>query len=87
MAEQNKYEHELPERPATMTDYIRTVGNDAASYMSAIEDLAAAILEQYEGTSLGGAERSPKAAADDVYARVLTDAEFAMLESRLGIGG
>ena len=88
----DKYEHELPEKPIAMTDYIRMLGNDDASYKNRIEEVAAAFIELYDSTDLGGEARSVKTAIDSLYSsvtdirgRVMTNDEFASIESKLGL--
>ena len=51
-------------------DFVRTVTGEGASTKAAVSTLAAAIVENYSGTSLGGTNRSIKSAVDAISSDV-----------------
>ena len=59
------YEQNLSQKGTlTVSDYIRVVGSDNASYKQLVSDVAKKIIENYTGSSLAGSSQSVKSALD-----------------------
>ena len=59
------YEQNLGQKTTlTVSDYIRVVGSDNASYKQLVSDVAKKIIENYTGSSLAGSSQSVKSALD-----------------------
>lgn len=59
------YEQNLSQKGTlTVSDYIRVVGSDNASYKQLVSDVAKKIIENYTGSSLAGSSQSVKSAID-----------------------
>lgn len=72
------YEQNLGQKTTlTVSDYIRVVGSDNASYKQLVSDVAKKIIENYTGSSLAGSSQSVKSALDALNSK-LSDASIAI---------
>lgn len=67
-----------------VSDFTRTVTSDGSSTKTAVSTLAAAIVENYAGSSLGGSTRSIKSAIDSLNTNIDIDQEVKDLYESLG---
>ena len=64
------YEQNLGQKTTlTVSDYIRVVGSDNASYKQLVSDVAKKIIENYTGSSLAGSSQSVKSALDSLNSK------------------
>ena len=54
-------------------DFVRAVTSDGNSRRVTVANLAKAIVESYTGSSLGGSQRSIKAAIDDINNKIIIE--------------
>ena len=68
------YEQNLSQKGTlTVSDYIRVVGSDNASYKQLVSDVAKKIIENYTGSSLAGSSQSVKSALDALNSKISWD--------------
>lgn len=71
----------------SVNDFIRIVGTDNASYKQLISDVAKAIIENYSGSNVAGANQSVKAALDSLNSKLVIPSSVDVLDFAENIPG
>ena len=75
-----KIENTLTTSTPALTDYVRSVSSSGNSRKATIAALAELIIEDYEGSSLGGSSQSVKSALDTLGVAITTAQIDALFE-------